>query len=114
NITVSASSTTSTAVTLASPVLPPGFGVGSPLLGSTVASISGSAVTLAANANATITGNTILTFAPGTGSVNIAGSGNRPLPFSAGGTLSIYGSNIQQGGTLRAPLGTINLGWDGT
>ncbi|MEI9896447.1 MAG: hypothetical protein WDN28_21940 [Chthoniobacter sp.] len=48
------------------------------------------------------------------GSVVITGSGSRALPLSAGGQLNIYASNIRQGGTLRAPLGTINLGWDGT
>lgn len=48
------------------------------------------------------------------GSVTIEGSGMRSLPLEAGGTLNIYGSIINQGGTLRAPLGTINLGWDGS
>ncbi len=48
------------------------------------------------------------------GSVIIEGSGVRPLPLSAGGTLNIYSSLITQGGTLRAPFGGINLGWDGT
>jgi len=48
------------------------------------------------------------------GSVTIGASGVSQLPLSAGGTLNIYASIIQQDGTLRAPLGTINLGWDGT
>ncbi len=48
------------------------------------------------------------------GSVTIASSGTRPLPLSAGGTLNVYGSTITQGGVLRAPIGTINLGWDGS
>lgn len=49
------------------------------------------------------------------GSVTIASSGvQRSLPLSAGGTLNIYGSIINQGGVLRAPIGSINLGWDGT
>ena len=48
------------------------------------------------------------------GVVTIAGSGNRSLPLSAGGSLNVYGSVIEQGGVLRAPLGTINIGWDGT
>jgi len=47
------------------------------------------------------------------GTVIIEPSGDRPLPLSAGGTLSIYASVIDQGGVLRAPIGTINLGWDG-
>jgi len=53
-------------------------------------------------------------YAGGTGSVTIRGGDKRALPFSAGGTLSIYASEITQGGTLRAPIGTINLGWNGT
>ncbi len=48
------------------------------------------------------------------GTITIEGSGVRQLPLSAGGTLSLYGSVITQGGTLRAPIGAINLGWDGT
>jgi filamentous hemagglutinin len=44
------------------------------------------------------------------GSITIAGSGDRPLPLSAGGTLNLYASNIAQAGVLRAPIGTINLG----
>lgn len=48
------------------------------------------------------------------GSVTIQGSGTSRLPLSAGGTLSVYASNITQNGVLRAPMGTINLGWDGT
>ncbi|GAB4173661.1 MAG: hypothetical protein Fur0032_13300 [Terrimicrobiaceae bacterium] len=52
--------------------------------------------------------------AGGLGSVNIVASGSRPLPLSAGGRLRIFASEIVQGGTLRAPLGSISLGWDGT
>lgn len=48
------------------------------------------------------------------GSVTINGSGSRQLPLSGGGKLSIYGSTIVQNGTLRAPFGKIQLGWDGT
>ncbi|HVU24583.1 MAG TPA: filamentous hemagglutinin family protein [Opitutus sp.] len=48
------------------------------------------------------------------GSVTIEGGSDRQTPLSAGGALNIYGSTIVQGGTLRAPIGTINLGWDGT
>ncbi|MCB1207287.1 MAG: filamentous hemagglutinin N-terminal domain-containing protein, partial [Verrucomicrobiae bacterium] len=50
----------------------------------------------------------------GSGSVSISGGANRSLPLSAGGTLSVYASEIRQDGTLRAPIGSINLGWDGT
>ncbi len=56
----------------------------------------------------TVDGNTL------PGSVTVAGSGLRELPLSAGGQLNIYGSLITQSGTVRAPLGGINLGWDGT
>ena len=53
--------------------------------------------------------------APGdAGSVTIRGSGTVALPLSAGGTLNVYASTIDQGGVLRAPFGVINLGWDGT
>jgi filamentous hemagglutinin len=49
------------------------------------------------------------------GSVTInPGSVTRPLPLSAGGTLNIYAANITQGGVLRAPIGTINLGVNGS
>jgi hypothetical protein len=48
------------------------------------------------------------------GSVTFRSSGTRQLPLSAGGALSVYGSIIDQGGVLRAPLGSITLGWDGT
>jgi len=44
------------------------------------------------------------------GSVTITTAGSRPLPFSAGGSLNIFGSKIDQSGVLRAPNGTINLG----
>jgi len=52
--------------------------------------------------------------AGGVGSVTIKGSGVRPMPYSAGGSLNIYASIITQGGTLRAPFGSIVLGWDGS
>jgi filamentous hemagglutinin len=32
------------------------------------------------------------------------------LPYSAGGTLNLFGSTISQAGVLRAPIGVINLG----
>jgi len=48
------------------------------------------------------------------GSVSIEASGTRSLPFSAGSALHIYGSIIHQSGVLRAPFGSIQLGWDGT
>lgn len=48
------------------------------------------------------------------GAVTISGSGTQATPLSAGGSLNIFASSIQQGGILRAPLGSITLGWDGT
>lgn len=48
------------------------------------------------------------------GSITVEAAGVRSLPFSAGGELNIYASVINQHGVLRAPFGTINLGWDGT
>jgi filamentous hemagglutinin len=48
------------------------------------------------------------------GVVWIGSSGvNRDVPLSAGGQLNIFASVIHQGGVLRAPIGSINLGWDG-
>jgi len=47
------------------------------------------------------------------GSITFAASGERDLPLSAGGVLDVYATNITQDGVLRAPLGSINLGWDG-
>jgi len=49
------------------------------------------------------------------GEIVVQQSGNLlPLPLSAGGNLSLYASKIIQDGTLSAPFGTINIGWDGT
>ena len=47
------------------------------------------------------------------GSITIVGSGSRETPLSAGGNLNVFASTISQGGVLRAPLGSIALGWDG-
>ena len=44
------------------------------------------------------------------GSVTVAASGDRQLPLSAGGELNIFAATITQGGVLRAPIGTINVG----
>ncbi len=114
NVIVASSTSGSTAVVLASPTLPPGFGVGSPLLGSTVQSILGTAVTLAGGSNTTISNKTSVVFDPGSGSVTVIGSGTSTAPLSAGGSLNIFSATINQGGVLRAPMGSIRLGWDGT
>jgi hypothetical protein len=59
-IAVSSASASSTMVTLVSAALPPDFGVGSLLLGSTVTAISGVTVTLTVNANAVINTSTLI------------------------------------------------------
>jgi filamentous hemagglutinin len=48
------------------------------------------------------------------GSITIHGSGERQLPLSAGGQLNLEASLINNSGVLRAPLGGINLGWNGS
>jgi filamentous hemagglutinin len=49
------------------------------------------------------------------GSVSIHSTApSSQVPFSAGGHLGIFASNIDQQGVLRAPFGSITLGWDGT
>jgi len=53
-------------------------------------------------------------FSYGNSSISFANGSARPLPFSAGGTLNVHASTISQDGTLRAPLGNINLGWNGS
>ena len=53
--------------------------------------------------------------ATGTGSVTIRANGDGSgIPLSAGGSLAVYASSIHQNGILRAPIGSIQLGWDGT
>ncbi|BCU79476.1 filamentous haemagglutinin family protein [Luteolibacter sp. LG18] len=47
------------------------------------------------------------------GSITVQAFGRRQLPLSGGGDLSLYASHIQQSGVLRAPFGSITLGWDG-
>ncbi|MCX6840445.1 MAG: filamentous hemagglutinin family protein [Verrucomicrobia bacterium] len=52
---------------------------------------------------------------PTNGSVTLLSSGQTPeFPLSGGGRLNIFASTITQGGMLRAPLGSIRLGWDGS
>jgi len=48
------------------------------------------------------------------GTIKLNASGESQLPLSAGGTLNVYASVIEQNGVLRAPFGTINLGLDGS
>lgn len=51
-----------------------------------------------------------------TGSVTFQATagGRSDIPLSAGGSLSVYATTIDQGGNLFAPLGKITLGDDGT
>src|SRR5581483_6741543 len=71
-------------------------------------------VTLATGANVTITTDTPEVFAPASVTITNPYSAVRPLPLSAGSSLNIFASSIDQAGVLRAPLGLVNLGWDGT
>ena len=48
------------------------------------------------------------------GVLNIQGGSPRDLPLSAAGQLDLFAGTITQGGVLRAPFGSIQLGWDGT
>lgn len=111
-IRIASASASSPVVTLASAILPTGFGIGSPLLGSVVQNINGTQVTLAANANMDMA-DRVAVYAPGSGSVTILGGGQSAPPLSAGGSLGIYASTITQSGNLQAPMGAITLGWDG-
>jgi hypothetical protein len=48
------------------------------------------------------------------GSITFESNGSREPPLSAGSTLNVYAATIDQGGNLEAPIGTINLGWNGS
>ena len=48
------------------------------------------------------------------GTINIVSSGSRQVPLSAGSTLNVFASAINQDGVLQAPDGTIQLGWNGS
>jgi filamentous hemagglutinin len=114
-VTVAKSFTSNNQVTLMNPA-PAGFVIGSSLLGSTVTGISpdGLTVTLASDADANANNASepynysSVTINPGP-----AGMALPALPLSAGGTLNIDAAVIAQNGVLRAPIGTINLGWNG-
>jgi len=53
-------------------------------------------------------------YAGGAGSITTRQSGSASAPLSAGGSLRLYASRIDHGGTLLAPFGSITVGWDGT
>jgi hypothetical protein len=48
------------------------------------------------------------------GSVRFNQAAPRSLPLSGGGSISAYASSITQAGNLRAPLGSISLGYNGS
>ena len=48
------------------------------------------------------------------GSIAVRQSGTASAPLSAGGSLRLFASQINQSGTLLAPFGSITIGWDGT
>lgn len=60
------------------------------------------------------TGSAFSIFAYGGSTASFLGGSARALPFSAGGTLNVHAASIVHNGVLRAPLGNINLGWNGT
>jgi hypothetical protein len=51
---------------------------------------------------------------PTTGSISIVSNTTPALPLSAGGRMRLFGDSINIEGNLRAPMGSIALGWDGT
>jgi filamentous hemagglutinin family protein len=57
---------------------------------------------------------TAVQFTIAANTITLFGSEPGQLPLSAGGELSLYASVINDGGVLRAPLGTINIGYDGS
>jgi filamentous hemagglutinin family protein len=90
---------------------------GGDILGNGIFNIAGR-LTLRANQIFPTTASDFLVVAydrPGqSGKITVEASGTSQLPLSAGGNLSLYATEIEQNGTLRAPFGSINLGWDGT
>lgn len=60
------------------------------------------------------TGSAFDIFSYGNSSISFTNGSSRPLPFSAGSTLNVHAATINQNGTLRAPIGNITLGWNGT
>jgi filamentous hemagglutinin len=54
-------------------------------------------------------------YAGGTGRINTIRNGPAgETPVSAGGSVSLYATSIRHAGNIKAPLGSITLGWDGT
>jgi filamentous hemagglutinin family protein len=92
------------------------FAFGGEIRGNGIVSVSGDVILQASQIYPT-TLNRFEVFAYDTptrlGSIVILGAELPPVPLSAGGHLGLHASVIRQAGTLRAPLGSIALGWDG-
>ena len=111
-IGIASSLTTSANVTLASAVLPPGFGVGSRLLGQTVNTITGTAVVLAGNAAIGLAAGSTAAFATGNtialNRATLKADGSFTLTeTNAGGTGGTATSNRTI--TLNGPGGTLEV-----
>jgi filamentous hemagglutinin family protein len=48
------------------------------------------------------------------GTISVVSTSTPSLPLSAGGRMRIFADTINIAGNLRAPMGSIVLGWDGT
>jgi len=91
---------------------------GGDIRGSGTLNIAGS-LTLAAREIYPVTANTFTVVSydhnSAKGSIRIESTGGTPnVPYSAGGSLRLFASDITQAGVLIAPFGNIVLGWDGT
>jgi filamentous hemagglutinin family protein len=51
---------------------------------------------------------------PNKGSISVVSNTTPALPLSAGGSMRLFADTINISGNLRAPMGSIVLGWDGT
>jgi filamentous hemagglutinin family protein len=51
---------------------------------------------------------------PDSGAISVISTSTPALPLSAGGRLRMFADTINIAGNLRAPMGSIVLGWDGT
>jgi hypothetical protein len=116
SINVDASSSSTTAVTLTSEVLPAGFTIGSTLLGSTVSAIAGTSVTLAGNANATVSSTTAEAFTT-TGTIYVTSSSTAsvdvfaiyPVALATGGAAVDYEFNYVRNGNGNNSLTNVDV-----
>jgi filamentous hemagglutinin family protein len=51
---------------------------------------------------------------PAKGTISVVSTSTPSLPLSAGGRMRMFADTINIAGNLRAPMGSIVLGWDGT